>query len=144
MKYLKADLIADVTKEAKALRENATEAELNNLTILINPYSFRGCIYGQMTGDCRSPRASELIFQCCTRYFHNGSEAAFLHRGMAGVRRIVNGEKIEGAETPKELKDKRGSSVRYLSSIETYIATPRAKIDNLVAYLKHHTNDLNL
>lgn len=139
MQYTKKQFIEDVKKEAAAIRRNAAPDELNNLNIKeFNPLNEEECIYGQMTGNCRSIRAVDLITKCCKRFFKNEvfgefddckSDVEF----SEALGTCVNGKK---SETPYSLE--------YISSIEAYIALPTANTKNLIAYLKGETNDLNL
>lgn len=56
---------ADVIAECVALREHATKEELNILNSeVIYAWSDNSCIYGLLTGDCKSNRASQLIKSC--------------------------------------------------------------------------------
>lgn len=59
-------LLEEVVIEAINLKKYATKEELNNLNYdrLAGAF-FNSCIYGQMIGDCYSPRAKELIKKCC-------------------------------------------------------------------------------
>jgi hypothetical protein len=142
MSYTKKQFIEDVKKEARALRENATPAELDNIDIKkFDPEHQRRCIYGLATGNCRSERAIELIETCCPRFV--SSEALYKisvakydgeREAFSIVRDFVNGVKWEG--------DK--ASLKYVSTIEAYIYLPEAQNANLIAYLKGETNDLVL
>jgi hypothetical protein len=143
-RYTKASLIADVKKEAIALRQNATEMELLALeNRTFNPKSYYDCIYGQMTGDCRSQRAAELVFSCCKRYIDFSNDYISLST-LGDVKKHINGAKIKGVETPKDLRVHRKSCIRYFSSLEGYILMPFAKNDNLIAFLKGKTETLDL
>lgn len=137
-KYLKSQFLADVAKEAKALKKNATKDELENLSInLLNPLSFNSCIYGQMTGYCNSTRALTLIQGCCPRFFTTDN----INQGMSmtGVKKAVNGKKVG------EFKNGRNRYyMSHFSAIETYILTKDAKNANLIAFLRDETKELNL
>lgn len=55
-----------VLNEINLLKQNATKEELSQLNFeTLNPDNGRLCIYGQITGDCFSNRAFELIQTCC-------------------------------------------------------------------------------
>src|SRR5262245_41671762 len=57
-------------EEAIKLKKLITLAEAQRLNhISFNPNWKKDCIYGQLTGDCDSPRAYELIHQCCPRVY---------------------------------------------------------------------------
>lgn len=53
-------------EEITNLKQYATKEEINKLDFTdLNPNLRYSCIYGQMTGNCWSPRALELITLCC-------------------------------------------------------------------------------
>lgn len=59
-----------VISEARLLKKLATPEEIARL----DPYRLDGksntkCIYGMMTGSCKSERAKELIDACCTKVY---------------------------------------------------------------------------
>jgi hypothetical protein len=139
MTYTKKQFLEDVAKEAKALKEHAKQDELADLNFdELVPTDFSQCIYGQITGDCNSPRALALIEKCCTKYFVNNM-TYIQNNGMSAVK-----ESVAGLVAPSNFKSNRGWMINYLSSIEAYIVTPHAKSKNLIAYLKGETNDLKL
>lgn len=143
MKYSKADFIEDVIKEVKSLKENARKKELENLDFEnLDPQSFQHCIYGQMTGNCTSLRASQLIVKSCKRFidFTNAHEISNLNH----VKANVNGRTIRGVRDAKGFQKTRPYEIQYLSTLETYIIMPWAKNKNLIAYLKGETDDLVL
>jgi hypothetical protein len=139
MTYTKKQFIEDVKKEASALRKHATKEELDKLGIeILNPHSTDDCLYGQMTGYCRSERAVSLITKCCRRFLSIKALDAMLSAGdsktaLTEIRKHVNGTK---SEEPRRIK--------FISAIETYIGTPFAKNKNLIDYLKGNRNDLVL
>lgn len=64
------EMKALATEEAIKLKEHATKEELARLNLfLLNPYSPKDCIYGQMTGNCNSKRAQLLIMECAERVY---------------------------------------------------------------------------
>jgi hypothetical protein len=149
MTYTKKQFIEDVKKEARALRKNASRAELNKLEFeILNPSAFESCVYGCMTGDCRSPRAATLIHKSCKRYFHQLSGLRHCQdvgtRPMDIIKEKVKGSKVKGVESAKDFRNTRSGVIRYFSSIETYILMPGNKNKNLIAYLKGERNDLVL
>lgn len=122
------ELKAEVRKEAEALREQATDIELERLNFnRLEPMSRSYCIYGQIAGDCRSQRATELLKACATPY----SESLYVRPAKLREekRRKVTFE-------PKALT--------YFSPIEVYIVNEGAKRENLVSYLKGETSELEL
>ncbi len=59
-----------VVGEATALRTNALQYELDRLKFnRLAPTNTQNCIYGQMTGECFSMRATELIQECAERVY---------------------------------------------------------------------------
>lgn len=125
-------LIELVTQESIALKVKATREELFILDIYqLDPHDPMRCIYGQMTGDCYSPRATELIVSCCARVF----------KAEKGALQDFDIDNLNGAPEP----DKRGD---YYSAIETFIDCPRNKRNGnnaaLVAFLRGETDTLTL
>lgn len=54
--------------EIEGIRTHAAIVEKEKLNFRrIDPTNEKLCIYGQMTGDCSSERAYELIEKCCAR-----------------------------------------------------------------------------
>jgi hypothetical protein len=140
--YTKEKFIAEVASEVRALKKHAKAKEIKNLNIsYFDPKQFTECISGQMTGDCRSTRASELIFSCCKRYYVNEfpSDAK-----MSVIKKTVNGTKIKGVDTPRRLREDRIVAIGHFSAIEAYILMPWAKPKNIIAYLKGETKELTL
>lgn len=146
--YTFDQLKEDVRKEAEALRLNATAIEIDRLNInLLVPTYYDQCIYGLMTGDCFSARASDLIFTCCPRFFKSNDE--FGNHFITEVPKgrfydFVNGQKIEGVNASVEFHEHREECGSHFSAIETYILLPEAKNANLIAFLKGETETLEL
>jgi len=119
--YTKKQFIEDVKKEAMALRKHATKEEIGKLDFEnLEPLSVTRCIYGQLTGECDTPRASQLIRQCAPVLFEI---ADFNERGPIPVTEF---------------------QYYHSSPIERYITGKGAKNKNLIAYLKGECNDLVL
>lgn len=120
MTYTKEQFLDDVKAEAKALREHATKEELGKLDIrnldANNPHC---CVYGQLTGDCDSDRATVLMKRCANVYFMTPTD---------GLNFCVT-EKFAYCNW---------------SPIECYIRLPQAQNANLIVYLRGETDDLNL
>jgi len=111
-----------VIKEAKNLKKFARKEELNNLNEHdFMPKSSYKCIYGLLTGDCKSSRAIELIESSCSRVY----KAGYLNDDD------ILSNKLNGS--PK--KSYRGA---YWSPIETYIFPEKRKeaAIRLLKYLK--------
>ena len=59
--------IEEVITEIKHIKKYATEVEINRLDFkTFNGFIAKSCIYGQMTGNCHSERATEL----CSKSIH--------------------------------------------------------------------------
>lgn len=66
-------LLKNAKKELLNIKKFATKSEIERLINAIETYEFDGkrsqyCIYGAMTGNCYSSRASELIEKCAMSY----------------------------------------------------------------------------
>jgi|SRR6478609_2101100 len=60
------NLIDLARKEMILLKQHVTPEEINKLDYsMLIPEQRDSCIYGQMTGDCFSRRATDLIKKCC-------------------------------------------------------------------------------
>jgi hypothetical protein len=109
-----------VKNEADGIRKYASSEEINRLDFTrIAPKSKSLCIYGQMTGDCYSARAYELLNLCTKPY--------------SRTAHMVVKTRVESFETPRDF-----------SPIETYLCFADPKIKNLVAYIKGESNKLVL
>lgn len=93
-------LIKAVEKEAKAIRKHATKEEIANLKIKdLDGDRFDGCVYGLLTGDCRSERAKDLISSCApftVRLLNhgNGSNPA-IPRSEEARAEVIGSEEID-------------------------------------------------
>ncbi len=119
-----------VIAEATKLKKNATKNELHSLDIsILDTTSVNQCIYGQMTGNCFTSRATELIELSCEKVF----------------KRIFHMEKITG-----ELNGSPKGEHRcfYWSPIELFIDSKRNRTNGnnkrLVDFLKDETQTLKL
>lgn len=118
--YTFDQLKEDVRKEAEALRVHATKEERERLGIeQLDPSDVRLCIYGLMTGECDSARATKLIKKCA---------------------RVL----IDGACDLDDIKLAAEFKNYHWSPIEFYITYPEAKNANLIAYLRGETETLDL
>ncbi len=69
-------LIACATTEADNLKKHANPEELNRLDFSsFNPSLVDRCIYGQMTGNCFSSRAKQLIRMCTLKMYTDNQSA---------------------------------------------------------------------
>jgi hypothetical protein len=143
-KISKKQFISDVIAELKNIKKHATPIEINRLDFeSFNPKNMDHCIYGQMTGNCLSLRASELIFLCCKRYVENRGYASYNKLDFKTLKPGINGPSI--GETVGEFGFKRGW-VNYLSSLESYIMLEESKLKykKIFAFLKGETEIIKL
>lgn len=140
MTYTKKQFLEDVAKEAKALRKHATKEELAKLDFKrLDPHSSYSCIYGQMTGNCVSERANDLISKCAKKLIDFKEYAGW-----------DISDAIETAVDKKPTKiflsrHRKENILNFISSIEAFIMlNDDSKNENLIAYLKGETNDLKL
>ena len=94
--YTKEQFLADVVAEAIALKKNATPEEIGRLDFdTLRPENKERCIYGQMTGDCDSLRAIDLISLCAKRFIVDNSFSFVQQDGFERIQENVNGEFVE-------------------------------------------------
>lgn len=132
--YTFEQLKEDVRKEAEALRVHATKEELGKLNLdYLDSTDRTRCIYGQMTGNCFSQRSAELINNCAITHFNELPDT--IEEMTSSV-----------TERPKYFLDTRPDPwlQSTFSAIESYICLPEAKNDNLIAYLRGETNNLDI
>ena len=111
-----------VKQEAENLKKYALKKELKRLDFSnLYPQSYRACIYGQMTGDCYSKRAAELLNKCAQPY----------------------SGKVQKYLSPENKKFKDGF-IRNFSPIEFYIAQDGAESEALINFLKGKSETLEL
>lgn len=132
------ELIPLVKEEAEKIKQHATPEELAKL----DPEEIEGrsptkCIYGQMTGDCNSKRAIELIHLCCQKAYIDGIGDEHNNRDY------LNGHPSHiVAETPFRRRDNT-----YLSPVERMLFgdTGDDTAGTIIAqYLKGETTELIL
>jgi hypothetical protein len=133
MKYTEEQFKADVIAECKAIKDHATENERLRIWS-IDAQDPEECIYGRMTGNCRSSRAKELINLCCIKTVENcGFNPAYGFE--SAIRKI----------TPSKVTiDGEYFHIEYLSALEAYIMLPVANISAIQDYLTGHTETLTL
>lgn len=123
-----------VKDEAKKLRKNATKSELKRLDFEeLDTQSSIRCVYGQMTGDCYSNRAKDLIVNSCKRVYKDE------------YTKDLNNCRLNG----KPNRNYRSviNTNNYFSPIEVFIDQPKNKTNGnnelLIKYLKGETKRLN-
>jgi len=132
-----------VKKEADLLRKNATKEELNKLDIeTLDPELSSVCIYGQMTENCYSGRAKELMEACAVAVTDYGglrlSDNVMLPR--AGKLRFGERRKTINKFYPKLMYPRRAT----MTAIEHYITLKFSKKGNLIDYLQGKVSILAL
>ncbi len=112
-----------VVDEALALRKYCTDEEKDRLDYEgIIPTKSSFCIYGQITGDCFSGRATELLNKCTKAYSGSIRQIKLLKK----PEKFCSENRVCGISTPNN---------RY-SPIEFYIAQEGANIEDLVKLIK--------
>lgn len=118
------DLKELVISEAYALREHATQEERERLDFWrLRPMSDTDCIYGQMTGNCVSPRSMDLLKKCAVPF----SES------------IVDYNSVDGG-----FHEERLDSNRCFSAIEFYIYQDEAQNESLIEFLRDERDSLTI
>lgn len=157
MSYLKEKFLSDVVAEAVNIKQNASTEEISKLDLnTIDPESYHSCIYGQMTGNCTSNRAHELIFKCAQRYVDMPKKGDYTFsrdgslptgKGFDAIQPFINGIKPDGVNDSFDLRVKRVSSrtvLEVFSAIEVYIMLPESNVKDLVSFIKGETETLAL
>lgn len=140
MKITKKHFLADVRHEIEMLREHATDREKSNLDFSeFNPSYSSTCIYGQMTGQCYSVRAEELMDLSCVRIFDRNPSGK---KPLVKILDFVNGE-YEKSKIWKG-RNKRDFDYKFISALEGYIFATDAKNAEIIQYIKGETNSLEL
>jgi len=125
-----------VIAEATKLKKNATPEEIADLDFeYLHPSQLDLCVYGQMTGNCFSDRAAELIKLSCKQIFDHNINRKEADAKMGDTYGKLNGKPL----------DDRSS---YWSPIEVFICMPRNQKNGnnkrLIDYLKGETKKLTL
>lgn len=134
----KKQFLADVRHEIEMLKQNATESEIARLNInSLNANDINLCIYGQMTGDCTSLRAKDLMDKSCKRVFSR----TFKIRTAIQLDALI--PNVNGNYESQDW-DIYGRELDYLSALEGYIYATDAKNAEIISYLKDETTTLTL
>jgi len=125
-----------VIKEAKSLRKLATVEERNRLNFQKLDFSSKfECIYGQMTSNCFSKRAKELIEKSCSRVYSTKTGDNWEEYKLNGTP-IGKYRKEDGAVNIGFSKERTS----YFSPIEVFIARGNnwrsGANERLVKYIK--------
>ncbi|MEK6829010.1 MAG: hypothetical protein AABY15_02705 [Nanoarchaeota archaeon] len=143
------EFLKEVEKEVILLKKHASKEQLDNLDAdLIDPTHADACIYGQMTGECRSLEAKRLMDLCCKRIFLVDDGAEDLTGKKFSKVKGFLGEKYTGQtwdEASIEVGDKYCiREFMYLSVLEGYICLKGAKVKSVISFLKGKVNKLSL
>ena len=130
-----------VIAEANNIRRIALKRELKKLDFCsLIPDEYQSCIYGQMTGDCYSERAYELIRKSCPSVIESDTDDF-----KGELLNFNEWEKTWGIEKPNEFNDDFRYS--FYSPIEVFIARKRNKKNGnnakLIAFLRGETDTLD-
>ncbi len=140
----KADFLQAVMHEINMLKQHATPEELSKLDFgNLNGAFATTCIYGQMTGDCTTRRAKELMDASCIRVM----DINFIQKDIDIDDPDFN---VNGAYTGQSWQpfeegfDRIYRTYRYMSVLEAYIITKDAKNEEVIKYLKGEIDTLIL
>lgn len=130
-KTYKKTLLQLVKKEANSLLKKATRDELQKLNFSkLNPNDQTSCIYGQMTGNCFSRRASVLIYNC--------TEKSYIQ-----TYGILESATLNGKPNLSRNQFKTG---QHYSPIEVFISQKNNRTngnnEQLISYLKRERKTL--
>jgi hypothetical protein len=145
----KEDFLQDVIHEIEMLKKHATKREKDNLSYaFLNPSHASACIYGQMTGDCRTPRAHKLMQISCIRTFDltGGKKDLTIGMHMKTVLKYVNGPFASQGWGEQQLFNKKihRRDYHYLSALEGYIMLRRKNNEKIIQYIKGEIDTLKL
>jgi hypothetical protein len=116
-----------VLQEIENLKIYATYEEIGKLDFeTFNPVHTKNCIYGQMTGDCFSPRAVELLDLCATPFSHFTS----------------TWDSTEATEFRENRNPNKLGNV--FSTLEYYIDNYSETNEQIIAYLKGDSKTIEL
>lgn len=122
-------LFSLVKEEADNLKKFATRKELDRIDFYsINAGSRTKCIYGQMTGNCISDRAEELIFKCATNTYEGHDEA---------INVDIKDSELIGPPTES---NRFICNFKFFTPIEKFLyVADFSQIKKLVSYLKNES-----
>lgn len=122
-------LVSEVIKEAKLIKQYATAAEISKLDVFqLDHQDPDYCIYGQMTGNCFNQRANELLHLCAKPFAGNIDPLG---------DRIILAEKGRNFADPNVVNYMAN---RYFSAIEVYIGFPDAQLGELIDFIQGKTD----
>ncbi len=135
----KKQFLDDVMHEIDMLKKHATAKEISKLNFeYLSPSSQSRCIYGQMTGSCKSERAHMLMNLACVREFDSNIEN-IAYRDFRTIKHYIN-----GGYTGRTWIASGNRTFNYCSALEGYITLKGAKNKQIIAYLKDEIKTLKL
>lgn len=139
-----------VVGEATNLRKYITPEEKERLDISsLDGSSASSCVYGQLTGNCYSDRARQLIQKCCERVYISNN-------GHLKDDLLLNGSPIGKRRDKEDMNWLRKPNVEYYSPIEVLLSKlskdgevtiskdEGSPADKLVKFIKGQTDSLTL
>lgn len=141
----KEEFLSDVAHEVQMLKEHATLEEINKLDFDdFNNHKTNRCIYGQMTGDCRTIRAKELMDVACIRVMNveDGTRNCTNWDDDFKINGVYNGQTWQFITSVCDGFYRRDWS--HLSALEAYICLHDAKVENIYSFLKGEVDTLEL
>lgn len=118
----KKTFLEEVRAEIETIKARATKEEIDRLDLqTFHPSRTSNCIYGQMTGDCDSERAVELMAK---KYEDIGALGS---QSFTDLKKWGHFEENEN-----------------FTPLEVYITMKGAKPENVIAYLKGEAETLKL
>lgn len=146
----KEQFLKDVMHEIEMIKLHADQEEKNRLDFgSFNPEYATDCIYGQMTGSCRSARAKKLMELSCIRVMDIDNSNFTRGISIEDDDFQINGEYTgqtwgESYISGSEGTFRWGRDFRYLSALEGYIFSKEAKNEEIIKYLKGEIDTLEL
>ncbi len=139
MNITKKQLLTAVMEELNDIKRYAFKKEIAKLDIKTFDYGNEDhCIYGQMTGNCHSKRATKLVNKCCNGYVCTYITPLFK-------------EQITFRESKVSIIKRSGDLLREtftgssrFSALELYITLKGAKNKEIFEYLKGERKTLKL
>ena len=134
----KKDFMENVKHEVETLKNLATKKEIAKLDFNnLDPNNTDACIYGQMTGHCRSKRALNLISKACATTVKT-SDVSLVGSTFNAMKNQINGP------YENNLMKVGQCVIHYFSALEAYILLKGSKNKHIIEYLKGETKNLNL
>lgn len=140
MKITKKQFLSDVMHEINMLKQHATAKELSRLNFdAFNPGHSENCVYGQMTFDCESDRAKELMDVSCIRQMNLKYGFADIDNcSFSEASNFINGQ-YDGNTWCGSMRN-----WSYLSALEGYINLKDSKNKEIIAYMRGESKTLTL